>query len=90
MPLARLELTISLYLSLTPVVSLHSIPRIQYYPGIPVTLLTGSSFFLVAELYYVLPAPKNFEPSEKPSNNQKLNVIIMSFIFELFLLMSFF
>ena len=31
------------YTSLTPVVSLHLIPRIQYHPGIPVTLLTGSS-----------------------------------------------
>ena len=31
------------YTSPTPVVSLHLIPRIQYYPGIPVTLLTGSS-----------------------------------------------
>ena len=27
----------------TPAVSLHLIPRIQYHPGIPVTLLTGSS-----------------------------------------------
>ena len=33
------------YTSPTPVVSLHLIPRIQYHPGIPVTLLTGSSFF---------------------------------------------
>ena len=31
------------YTSLTPVVSLHLIPRIKYHPGIPVTLLTGSS-----------------------------------------------
>ena len=32
--------------STSPVVSLHLIPRIQYHPGIPVTLLTGSSFFI--------------------------------------------
>ena len=32
------------YTSPTPVVSLHLIPRIQYHPGIPVTLLTGSSY----------------------------------------------
>ena len=31
------------YTSPTPVVSLHLIPRIHYHPGIPVTLLTGSS-----------------------------------------------
>ena len=31
------------YTSLTPVVSLHLIPRIKYHQGIPVTLLTGSS-----------------------------------------------
>ena len=31
------------YTNPTPVVSLHLIPRIQYHPGIPVTLLTGSS-----------------------------------------------
>ena len=31
------------YASPTPVVSLQLIPRIQYHPGIPVTLLTGSS-----------------------------------------------
>lgn len=31
------------YTSPTPVVSLHLIPRIQYHPGIPDTLLTGSS-----------------------------------------------
>ena len=31
------------YTSPTPVVSLHLIPRIQYHPGIPVTLRTGSS-----------------------------------------------
>ena len=30
------------YTSPTPIVSLHLIPRIQYHPGIPVTLLTGS------------------------------------------------
>ena len=35
------------YTSPTPVVSLQLIPRIQYHPGIPVTLLTGSSFFLL-------------------------------------------
>ena len=35
------------YTSPTPVVSLHLIPRIQYHPGIPVTLLTGSSLILV-------------------------------------------
>ena len=28
----------------TPVLSLHLIPSIQYHPGIPVTLLIGSSF----------------------------------------------
>ena len=33
------------YTSPTPVVSLHMILRIQYHPGIPVTLLTGYSFF---------------------------------------------
>ena len=33
------------YTSPTPVVSLHLIPRIQFHPGIPVTLLTGSSFY---------------------------------------------
>ena len=32
------------YTSPTPVLSPHLIPRIQYHPGIPVTLLTGSSF----------------------------------------------
>ena len=32
------------YTSPTRVVSLHLIPRIQYHPGILVTLLTGSSF----------------------------------------------
>ena len=48
MPLARLELTIS-YTSPTPVVSLHLIPRIQQHPGIPVTLLTGSSLLLFLE-----------------------------------------
>ena len=32
------------YTSPTPVVSLHLIPRIQYHPGIPVTLRTGSSY----------------------------------------------
>ena len=34
------------YTSPTPVVSLHLIPRIQYHPGISVTLLTGSSLIL--------------------------------------------
>ena len=34
------------YTILTPVISLHLIPRIQYHPGIPVTLLTGSSNIL--------------------------------------------
>ena len=34
------------YTSPTPVVSLHLIPRIQYHPGIPVTLLTGSSYLI--------------------------------------------
>ena len=37
------------YTSPTPVVSLHLIPRIQYHPGIPVTLLTGSSFTATRE-----------------------------------------
>ena len=37
------------YTSPTPVVSPHLIPRIQYHPGIPVTLLTGSSFVLPTE-----------------------------------------
>ena len=32
------------YSSPTPIVSLHLIPRIQYHPDIPVTLLTGSSW----------------------------------------------
>ena len=32
------------YTSPTPVVSPHLILKIQYHPGIPVTLLTGSSF----------------------------------------------
>ena len=32
------------YTSPIPVVSLHLIPRIQYHQGIPVTLLTGSSY----------------------------------------------
>ena len=31
------------YTSPTPVVSLHLIPKIQYHPGIPVTLVTRSS-----------------------------------------------
>ena len=31
------------FTSPTPAVSLRLIPRIQYHPGIPVTLLTGSS-----------------------------------------------
>ena len=35
------------YTSPTPVVLLHLIPRIQYHPGIPVTLLTGSSFIFI-------------------------------------------
>ena len=35
------------YTSPTRVVSLHLIPRIQYHPGIPVTLLTGSSSYLI-------------------------------------------
>ena len=35
------------YTSPTRVVSLHLIPRIQYHPGIPVTLLTGSSSSLI-------------------------------------------
>ena len=34
------------YTSPTPVITLHLIPRIQYHPGIPVTLLTGSSLIL--------------------------------------------
>ena len=34
------------YTNPTPVVSLHLIPRIQYHPGLPVTLLTGSSCIL--------------------------------------------
>ena len=34
------------YTSPTPVVSLHLIPRIQYHPGNPVALLTGSSLKL--------------------------------------------
>ena len=33
----------SLFQYPTPVVSLHLIPKIQYHPGIPITLLTGSS-----------------------------------------------
>ena len=37
-------------------------------------------FFLVSELYCVFPAPKNFEPSEQPSSDQKMDVIIMSCI----------
>ena len=40
------------YTSLTPVVSLHLIPRIQYHPGILVTLLTGSSFHLRYNQYW--------------------------------------
>ena len=32
------------YTGPTPVVLLHLIPKIQYHPGIPVTLLTGSSY----------------------------------------------
>ena len=35
------------YTSPTRVVSLHLIPRIHYHPGIPVTLLTGSSSSLI-------------------------------------------
>ena len=35
------------YTSPTPEVSVHLIPRIQYHSGIPVTLLTGSTFFSV-------------------------------------------
>ena len=49
MQTARLEPDLSAlfqYTSPTPVVSLHLIPRIQYHPGIPVTLLTGSSCIL--------------------------------------------
>ena len=44
------------YTSPTPVVSLHLIPRIQYHPGIPVTLLTGSSWMIkIAKLIsYIL------------------------------------
>lgn len=37
-------------------------------------------FFLVSELHCVFPAPKNFEPSEQPSSDQKMDVIIMSCI----------
>ena len=43
MPLPDLS-SLFQYTSPTPVVSLQLIPRIQYHPGIPVTLLTGSSF----------------------------------------------
>ena len=39
------------YTSPTPVVSLQLIPRIQYHPGIPVTLLTGSSTILLKASY---------------------------------------
>ena len=35
------------YTSPTPVVSLPLIPRIQFHPGIPVTLLTGSSWIII-------------------------------------------
>ena len=48
MQTARLEPDLSAlfqYTSPTPVVSLHLIPRIQFHPGIPVTLLTGSSYY---------------------------------------------
>ena len=37
-------------------------------------------FFLVSELYCVFPAPKNFGPSEQPSSDQEIDVIIMSCI----------
>ena len=40
------------YTSPTPVISLHLIPRIQYHPGILVTLLTGSSFHLRYNQYW--------------------------------------
>ena len=42
------------YTSPTPVVSLHLIPRIQYHPGIPVTLLTGSSLIKRESLIFSL------------------------------------
>ena len=38
------------YASPTPVVSLHLIPRIQYHSGIPVAVLTGSSWFYFIEI----------------------------------------
>ena len=40
------------YTSPTPVVSLHLIPSIQYHPGIPGTLLTGSSLIWPIEYRY--------------------------------------
>ena len=40
------------YTSTTPVVSLHLILRIQYHPGIPVTLLTGPSF--ISEMHMII------------------------------------
>ena len=36
------------YISPTPVVSLPLMSRIQFHPGIPVTLLTGSSWIIIA------------------------------------------
>ena len=51
------------YTSPTPVVSLHLIPRIQYHPGIPVTLLTGSSLTCNAILRLV---NADFTSSERP------------------------
>ena len=40
------------FTSPTPVVSLHLILRIQYHPGIPVTLLTGSRF--ISEMHMII------------------------------------
>lgn len=46
-------------------------------------------FFLVSELFDVFPAPKNFEPSEQPDSDQKMDMIIMSCIVSFAVLSAF-
>ena len=43
------------YTSPTPIVSLHLISRILYHPGIPVTLLTGSSLYQIFAWIFTTP-----------------------------------
>ena len=64
------------YTSSTPVVSLHLIPRIQYHPGIPVTLLTGSNSLVESFKRF-------YELYESEVGYENCDLIVLSVVFAL-------